>query len=203
MTEWGNDIKKNQLPSLLGGIGPLYSFVQIFQGVRDLFWLPIEQYQRDGRITKGIQRGASAFSTSTAMAALELTNRLVQTIQGAAEFTYDMVSPGPSVQQQRRLSTRKKRTEKPGDIRDGVTHAYNVLKEGFGDTAKNIVRVASKEHEQKGLSGAVGGVLRQIAPTVCVPFILSTQATSSVLDGFKSQLEPESKKDAAEKWKQF
>jgi len=51
------------------------------QGVRDLFWLPIEQYQKDGRITKGIQRGASAFSTSTAMAALELTNRLVQTIQ--------------------------------------------------------------------------------------------------------------------------
>ena len=53
----------------------------LVQGVRDLFWLPIEQYQKDGRIAKGLQRGANAFSTSAAMAALELTNRLVQTIQ--------------------------------------------------------------------------------------------------------------------------
>jgi autophagy-related protein 2 len=77
----------------------------------------------------------------------------------------------------------------------------DTISQGVSETAKNIVRVASKEHEQKGLSGAVGGVLRQIAPTVCVPIILSSQATSSVLDGFISQLEPESKKDAAQKWK--
>lgn len=51
------------------------------QGVRDLFWMPVEQYQRDGRIVRGIQRGAHSFTTSTAMATLELTNRLVQTVQ--------------------------------------------------------------------------------------------------------------------------
>jgi len=202
VVELTNDIKKNQLPNLLGGVGPMYSFVQLFQGMRDLFWLPIEQYQKDGRIAKGLQRGANAFSTSAAMAALELTNRLVQTIQGAAEFTYDMVSPGPSVQQQRRQSSyKKKRYAQPSDIREGMTNAYHVVKEGLGDTAKTIVRVASKEHEQKGVSGAVGGVLRQIPPTVVRPIILVAEATSNVLGGFRSQLEPEFKKDAEEKWK--
>lgn len=50
-------------------------------GVRDLFWLPIEQYRKDGRIIRGLQRGAASFGTSTASAALELSNRLVQAIQ--------------------------------------------------------------------------------------------------------------------------
>jgi autophagy-related protein 2 len=49
--------------------------------VKDLFWLPVEQYRKDGRIVRGLQRGASSFSTSTAMAFLELTNRVVQSVQ--------------------------------------------------------------------------------------------------------------------------
>lgn len=50
-------------------------------GLRDLVWLPIEQYRKDGRIVRGFQRGTASFGTSTAMAALELTNRMVRTIQ--------------------------------------------------------------------------------------------------------------------------
>lgn len=51
------------------------------QGIKDLFWLPIEQYQKDGRIVRGLQRGANSFTTSTVMAALELTTRLIYFIQ--------------------------------------------------------------------------------------------------------------------------
>ena len=53
----------------------------LVQGLKDLVWLPIEQYRKDGRIVRGFQRGAASFGTSPAMAALELTNRMVQTIQ--------------------------------------------------------------------------------------------------------------------------
>lgn len=55
--------------------------LSLVHGVRDLFWLPIEQYRKDGRIIRGLQRGAASFGTSTASAALELSNRLVQAIQ--------------------------------------------------------------------------------------------------------------------------
>lgn len=79
--EWLQDIKKHQLPSLLGGVGPMYSFVRLIQGIRDLVQLPIEQYQKDGRIVRGLQRGANSFTTSTAMAALEIATRIVNLIQ--------------------------------------------------------------------------------------------------------------------------
>lgn len=71
---------------------PFLSFLLFFpvHGVRDLFWLPIEQYRKDGRIIRGLQRGAASFGTSTASAALELSNRLVQAIQvGLAGSTWD------------------------------------------------------------------------------------------------------------------
>jgi len=77
-----------------------------------------------------------------------------------------------------------------------------LIPQGLGDTAHTIVKVASKEHEQKGISGAVGGVLRQIPPTVVRPIILVAEATSNVLDGFRSQIEPEFKKENEEKWKE-
>ncbi|CAB4005705.1 autophagy-related 2 homolog B isoform X1 [Paramuricea clavata] len=80
LNEWANDIKKRQIPGILGGVGPTYSFVQLVQGVKDLFWLPVEQYRRDGRIMRGLQRGASSFTTSSAMAFIELTNKLVQVV---------------------------------------------------------------------------------------------------------------------------
>lgn len=59
----------------------MHSFLQLFQGLVDLVWLPIDQYRRDGRVMRGLQRGANSFTTSSAMAFLELTNRVVQLIQ--------------------------------------------------------------------------------------------------------------------------
>ncbi|XP_034941345.1 autophagy-related protein 2 homolog B [Chelonus insularis] len=203
LAEWIQDIKKNQLPSLLGGVGPMHSLVQLFQGFRDLFWLPIEQYQKDGRIVRGLQRGANSFTTSTAMAALELTSRLVHVIQSTAETAYDMVSPGPSVRRKSKgQKGRRKRYSQPLDIREGMANAYMLVKEGLGETANQLVRVASEEHEQKGVSGAVGGVLRQIPPTVVKPIILATEATNNVLGGMRSQLVPDARREAAQKWRQ-
>ncbi|KAK0093179.1 hypothetical protein PV326_014144 [Microctonus aethiopoides] len=203
LAEWLQDIKKNQLPSLLGGVGPMHSLVQLFQGFRDLFWLPIEQYQKDGRIVRGLQRGANSFTTSTAMAALELTSRLVHVIQSTAETAYDMVSPGPSVRRKSKgQKGRRKRYSQPLDIREGMANAYMLVKEGLGETANQLVRVASEEHEQKGVSGAVGGVLRQIPPTVVKPIILATEATNNVLGGMRSQLVPDARREAAQKWRQ-
>lgn len=129
--EWLQDIKRHQLPSLLGGFGPMHSFVQLFQGIRDLFWLPIEQYQKDGRLVRGLQRGANSFTTSTAMAALELTSRIIHLIQATAETAYDMVSPGPSVKRRTTKGKKGKRRHysQPQDIREGMANAIMVVKE--------------------------------------------------------------------------
>ncbi|XP_031604987.1 autophagy-related protein 2 homolog A [Oreochromis aureus] len=206
VTEWLTDIRKNQLPGILGGVGPMHSVVQLFHGVRDLFWLPIEQYRKDGRIIRGLQRGAASFGTSTASAALELSNRLVQAIQATAETVYDILSPTPplnryAITEGRATSSRPRRVAQPADLREGVAKAYDTVREGVIDTAQQLCDVASRGHEQKGLPGAVGGVLRQIPPTVVRPLIVASEATSNLLGGMRNQIKPDARKEDFLKWR--
>ncbi|KAE8289857.1 Autophagy-related protein 2-like protein B [Larimichthys crocea] len=204
INEWLNDIKKNQLPGLLGGVGPIHSLVQLVQGFRDLVWLPIEQYRKDGRIVRGFQRGTASFGTSTAMAALELTNRMVRTIQAAAETAYDMVSPVPDERDTKRIKrfSHYGLAHQPVDLREGVAKAYTVVKEGITDTALTIYDTATREHEQRGMTGAVGGVLRQLPPAVVKPLIMATEATSNVLGGMRNQIHPDARQEESQKWRQ-
>ena len=200
--EWVQDITKTQIPCLIGGVGPMHALFQLFIGIKDVFWLPIEQYQKDGRIFRGIQRGANSFTTSTVIAELELTARIVQAIQCIAEAAFDMVSPGPSVRRIRgRKSKKPHRYNHPADIREGVTNAYALVKEGLEETAETLVRIASAEAEQKGAVGAVGGVLRQIPPSMVAPIIIASAATSNLLGGVRNQLAPDSRREASFKWK--
>ncbi|XP_037694662.1 autophagy-related protein 2 homolog A isoform X2 [Choloepus didactylus] len=204
LNEWLQDIRKNQLPGLLGGVGPMHSVVQLFQGFRDLLWLPIEQYRKDGRLMRGLQRGAASFGSSTASAALELSNRLVQAIQATAETVYDILSPAAPISrslQDKRSARRLRRGQQPADLREGVAKAYDTVREGILDTAQTICDVASRGHEQKGLTGAVGGVIRQLPPTVVKPLILATEATSNLLGGMRNQILPDAHKDHALKWR--
>ncbi|XP_008578194.1 PREDICTED: autophagy-related protein 2 homolog A isoform X1 [Galeopterus variegatus] len=204
LNEWLQDIRKNQLPGLLGGVGPMHSVVQLFQGFRDLLWLPIEQYRKDGRLMRGLQRGAASFGSSTASAALELSNRLVQAIQATAETVYDILSPAAPVSrslQDKRSARKLRKGQQPADLREGVAKAYDTVREGILDTAQTICDVASRGHEQKGLTGAVGGVIRQLPPTVVKPLILATEATSNLLGGMRNQILPDAHKDHALKWR--
>lgn len=194
--EWVSDIRRNQLPSILGGVGPMYSVSQLVGGIRDLFLLPIEQYQRDGRVVRGLQRGASAFTTSSAHAALDLTGRFVGCIQSTAETMYDMVSSGPSVRMKYR-----RRGGQPQDIREGVIGALGSMRAGIGETASAIAEAANHEHHHKGFSGAIGGVLRQIPPTMVQPIILASEAAGTVLHGMKNQLVPDARREAIDKYK--
>lgn len=202
LQEWLQDIKKKQLPKILGGVGPMYSLVQLFQGIWDLFWLPIEQYQKDGRIVRGLQRGAQSFTARTALAALEITTRIIHLLQITAETAYDMVSPGPSVRRGRgNKKGKRKRLHPPQDIREGMSNAIQIVREGISETAHNLVELTALEHDQKGYTGAVGAVMRQIPPIVVQPIVLATQATSNVLGGVKNQLVPDARAEAREKYK--
>ena len=51
------------------------------------------------------------------------------------------------------------------------------------------------------MTGAVGGVLRQVPPTVIEPVIIASDATSNILSGMRNQLLPDRKKEDEEKWK--
>lgn len=82
-----------------------------------------------------------------------------------------------------------------------MSNAYHIVKDGIGDTAQTIIQMAALEHDQKGYTGAVGAVMRQIPPTMVRPIVLATQATNNVLGGLKNELIPNARIEAKEKWK--
>ena len=55
LNEWLQDIKKNQLPSILGGVGPMYSLVQLGKTgslCAELVWQKINTYRKTSRISR-------------------------------------------------------------------------------------------------------------------------------------------------------
>lgn len=121
-----------------------------------------------------------------------------------------MVSPGPRSLRRgrsRRLGgvggrrKKKNRVQQPQDIREGVVNAYHIVRDGIGETVQNIMEVAALEHDQKGYTGAVGAVVREIPSTMVRPIVLATQATNHVLGGVKNQLVPDARTEMREKWK--
>nr|XP_031857747.1 uncharacterized protein CI109_006842 [Kwoniella shandongensis]KAA5524819.1 hypothetical protein CI109_006842 [Kwoniella shandongensis] len=69
---WTPDVKANQLADVISGVSPIRSIVNVGSGVADLILLPIEQYRKDGRLARGVQRGTGSFVKSTALELMKL-----------------------------------------------------------------------------------------------------------------------------------
>ena len=76
-----------------------------------------------------------------------------------------------------------------------------VLLQGISGTARDLIYTAALEHEERGMTGAVGGVLRQLPGTLVKPIILASEATRHVLGGMKNQFVPDARREANEKWR--
>lgn len=82
---WTPDVKANQLADVLSGVSPIRSVVNVGSGVADLILLPIEQYRKDGRVARGVQKGTSSFVRSTALEMMKLGARLATGTQVVLE----------------------------------------------------------------------------------------------------------------------
>ncbi|OAD00767.1 hypothetical protein MUCCIDRAFT_145930, partial [Mucor lusitanicus CBS 277.49] len=74
--EWLPHILNTQKGNMVSGVSPVRSIVNLSTGVADLVLLPIQQYRKDGRLMKGIQRGTSSFARATAIEAIKLSSRV-------------------------------------------------------------------------------------------------------------------------------
>ncbi|CAF0882237.1 unnamed protein product [Didymodactylos carnosus] len=207
LNEWLHDIRPTDV---LKGIVPISSITQIVQGIRDLFWLPIDQYRKDGRIIRGIQRGASSFTTSTALAIIELSNRLVHCAHIAALLCFELVSPSTlstasslSLQQNSSSNNRimVRSHPPPNDIREGVSYAVNVVRQSINATSHTLKTEAQIGKRRKGVLGVVGGILRQMPAVAVQPLVTSTKAAENFLVGVRNQLDRDERNDDKEKYK--
>jgi autophagy-related protein 2 len=220
-TAWLADIRSCQLPALLGGVGPMHALIQLAAGVRDLFLMPIEQYRKDGRIVRGLQKGTTSFTHSTTLSILDMTNKLLSVVKFAAELAFDVMSPEGCVVQggklphpaqycRRRVGRAGLRRSRgtPHDMREGMLGAMALVREGLDETARSLAAAAGERGLGGGggggggtLAGAVGGVLRAVPSTMVRPVILGAAATSNLLDGVKNQISPDQRLEEEDKWR--
>ncbi|KAI4819297.1 hypothetical protein KUCAC02_004550 [Chaenocephalus aceratus] len=175
VTEWLTDIRKNSAAGHSGRSGSHALSGPAVHG---------SSTGRTGVLSEVSRGGAASFGTSTASAALELSNRLVQAIQATAETVYDILSPTPplnrfAVTEGRAPSSRPRRAAQPADLREGVAKAYDTVREGVIDTAQTLCDVASRGHEQK----------------------VASEATSNLLGGMRNQIKPDARKEDFLKWR--
>ena len=168
---WTPDVKATQLVEVISGVAPIRSAVNVGSGVADLVLLPIAQYKKDGRIVRGVQKGATAFVKSSAMEAIKLGARLAtgtQVILEQAEgvlggrFSHPITTETVSIGTRDDLTQREnednddpldmisKYAQQPADLKEGVHSAYKSLRRNFHSAAQTILAVPMEVYERSG-----------------------------------------------------
>ncbi|KAJ3562000.1 hypothetical protein NP233_g9845 [Leucocoprinus birnbaumii] len=172
---WTPDVKATQLVDVISGVSPIRSMVNVGSGVADLVLLPISQYKKDGRIVRGMQKGATAFVKSTAIEAIKMGARLAtgtQVILEQAEnvlgvqFSDSYMTESlqvPSFDDAGHLvhdlddddesDLISKYAEQPTDIREGVQFAYQSLRRNLNSAAQTILAIPMEVYERSGERG--------------------------------------------------
>ena len=192
----------------------MHAFLQMVCGIRDLILLPLEQYKKDGRIVRGLQKGTTSFTHSTTLSFLDVTNKFLNVVKFVAELAFDVMSPEGCVvagklphpvrdckRRAGRAIVRRSRGT-PADVREGMLGAVQLLREGFDETARSLAEAAASG-DRSSVAGAVGGVLRAVPSNMVRPVILGAAATTNLLDGVKNQISPDQRVEEEEKWKTY
>lgn len=176
---WTPDVKANQLADFLSGLGPIRSLVNVGAGLADLVLLPIEQYHKDGRVLRGVQRGAAGFAKTTALEAVKLGARLAtgtQVILEQAEHilggermeesitasaigpesgqSFQSLSESVMVERMSRSGSVSRYAQQPLDMRDALAQAYSGLTDHLTSAAQTILAIPMDVFDASDLAGA-------------------------------------------------
>lgn len=140
----------------MSGVSPIRSLVNVGSGVADLILLPIEQYRKDGRIGRGVQRGGQSFVKSTAMEMMKLGARLATGTQVVLEKAEGALGGSggrpslPEVGLEVDEETLSRYANQPGTTREGIREGYTSLTRNINSAAQTILAVPMEVYERSG-----------------------------------------------------
>ena len=150
---WTPDVKANQIADIVSGVSPIRSLVNVGSGVADLILLPIEQYRKDGRIGRGVQKGTNSFVKSTAMEMMKLGARLatgtqvvLEKAEGALAGRVDIGEDVLEVDEE----ILSRYANQPGNTRQGIQAGYTSLSRNINSAAQTILAVPMEVYERSG-----------------------------------------------------
>ncbi|KAL8800677.1 MAG: hypothetical protein Q9182_004991 [Xanthomendoza sp. 2 TL-2023] len=199
---WMPDIKRNQLPGVLAGLGPFRSLVSVGGGVRDLVVVPIQEYQKDGRIVRSLQKGAMAFAKTTTGELVKLGAKLAigtQTVlQGTEDFLTQAQQPpfdAAGGWEDAELDEEEKKrislyADQPVGVIQGLRGAYAGLERDLL-TAKDAIVAMPGEVMESGTAGGAAKAVLKGAPTIILrPAVGVSKAVGRTLMGATNSLDP-------------
>ena len=161
---WTPDVKANQLADVVSGVSPIRSLVNVGSGMADLILLPIEQYRKDGRLGRGVQRGTNSFVRGTAMEVMKLGARLAtgtQVILEKAEgvlggrFGENVTAEVPEgpidsdlEEEEGTVEVLSRYANQPGNVAEGVKQGYRSLSRNVNSAAQTILAVPMEVYER-------------------------------------------------------
>ncbi|KAJ3053878.1 autophagy- protein 2, partial [Rhizophlyctis rosea] len=224
--QWLPHIKNTQVPRVVSGVSGVRSLVNVGSGVADLILLPIEQYKKDGRVVRGLQKGAKSFAKAATLETIKLGTRLAVGTQVMLEHADDILSSdqaneyadgwevdetgsivpstvhsGGSGSGRSSMDQVSKFSEQPKDLKEGIGLAYGSLRRNVGTAAKTILAVPMEVYEKTGTQGTVRAVIRAMPVAVLKPMIGATEAVSKTLMGIQNTIDPNKRLQMEDKYK--
>ena len=211
---WMPDIKKNQLPGVLAGLGPFRSLVNVGGGVRDLVVVPIREYKKDGRVIRSFQKGALAFAKTTTTELVKLGAKLAIGTQTVLQGAEDLLTQQREVARtdisggwdDAELDEEEKEqislyANQPIGVIQGLRGAYASLERDLL-TAKDAIVAMPGEVMESGTAGGAARAVLKNAPTVILrPAMGVSRAVGQTLMGATNSLDPGNRRRVEDKYK--
>ncbi|KAI4375988.1 hypothetical protein MLD38_013792 [Melastoma candidum] len=201
--EWLEDISQNQINKVIRGLPTIRSLFAVGNAAAKLVSCPLENYKKEHKVLKGMQRGAIAFLRSISVEAVGLGVHLAagaHDILLQAEYILSSIPPSAplSLQSKEKISVR---TNQPKDAKQGIKQAYESLSEGLGKSAAALIQTPLKKYQRGAGAGTAIMTAVQAVPTATIaPVSAGASAVHYTLLGMRNSLDPEHKKDSIEKY---
>ncbi|XP_019421294.1 PREDICTED: autophagy-related protein 2 [Lupinus angustifolius] len=201
--EWLEDISQNQIHKILWGLPTVRSLIAVGAGAAKLVSSPIENYKKERRVLKGMQRGTIAFLRSISLEAVGLGVHLAA---GAHDILLQAEYILASVPSTTPLPIKDKsmtdiRSNQPKDAQQGIQQAYESLSDGLGKSAAVLVQNPLKKYQRgSGAGPALAAAVRAVPAAAIAPASACASAVHYALLGFRNSLDPERKKESMEKY---
>lgn len=210
---WTDDVIKNQLHTVLTGLSAIRPLVDVGSGVRNLIMVPLQEYRKDGRIVRSIQKGAFAFAKTTTSELARLGAKVAIGTQTMFEGVEGFLAPAADRRTRRRrsrddwddddVSTSPARedirvvsnyADQPLSVVSGVQRAWRGLERDITTVQDAIIAIGGDFRESTSAAGAASAVGRY-APTVILrPAIGVSKAIGTALLGAGNQLDKDSRR---------
>jgi autophagy-related protein 2 len=221
---WLRDVTQKQMHRILMGPSAIRSVFNVGAGMADLVLIPLREYKKDGRLLRGLKKGAVRCLRNITIEALNASVGLTKVV---ATTLNDLVSDAPpallpgmrggghgdgaggggggglvgvgvgGVGGRRLIEP----GPQPRGVRDGLEHAYDSLSRGLNSAAHTIIAIPIQELERSGPRGSVRAVFRALPIAVVRPVAGATEALSITLLGVRNKIDPTARREEEELWR--